>query len=309
MLRAFEAFGRAGGIRKAAQALDVDHAVISRHLSALEAFVGTALIDRENGTRVLTSDGAEYHRRISGAFQEITNATLTLRKRQEQQLLIWCSPGLAYHWLTPRLASFITQDNDIAFELRPMDYGPNFAINEADGDIRYVRNGDPSEPTPICRSAELARPRVYPVASPAYAEAIAEHVRSAPDLLRMRLLHEENDAEWRLWFEGQGVQLSPVSIPGPRLWHAHIMLDAARGGQGIALTNDLLAKDDLTNRRLIALEATETPFRPIDLGGYHFTARADRWHDAKVARFRNWLIRFAENEGGHSLATLALTRP
>ena len=112
MLRAFDAFGRAGGIRKAAQMLEVDHAVVSRHLSALEAFVGTALVDRSAGMRGLTSDGAEYHRRISAAFQDIANATLMLRKRHDQQLLVWCSPGFAYHWLSPRLSIFAAQGDD-----------------------------------------------------------------------------------------------------------------------------------------------------------------------------------------------------
>ena len=295
MLRAFEAFGRAGGIRKAAQMLQVDHAVISRHLAALEAFVGTALIDRANGTRSLTSDGIEYHRRIAGAFQEISNATLMLRKRHEQQLLVWCSPGFAYHWLGPRLSGFVTEDNDIAFELRPMDYGPDFAINEADGDIRYMRNSGPDQPAAGCRWAVLAEPPVFPVASPAYAASIAGRLRTPHDLLSMRLLHEENDNEWRLWFEHQGICLPPAIMPGPRLWHAHVMLDAAKSGQGIALANDFLANNDLLSGQLVALQASEIPFKAVPLGAYYFTARADRWHNNMIARFRNWLIRVALN--------------
>ncbi|WP_214622537.1 LysR substrate-binding domain-containing protein [Sphingobium nicotianae] len=293
MLRAFDAFGRVGGIRKAAQMLEVDHAVVSRHLSALEAFVGTALIDRRAGMRALTSDGAEYHRRISAAFQEISNATLMLRKRHDQQLLIWCSPGFAYHWLSPRLSAFADQDDDIAFELRSMDYGPDFAINEADGDIRYVRHTASTTVPAGCRWIELATPTVYPVASPTFAESIAGRLREARDLLGMRLLHEESDAEWRLWFESQGIALPPSTIAGPRFWHAHVMLDAAKSGQGIALANDFLARNDLLSGQLVALKPTDLPLRPASIGSYHFTARSDRWHNGTLARFRNWLIREA----------------
>lgn len=293
MLRAFEAFGRAGGIRKAAQMLEVDHAVVSRHLSALEAFVGTALIDRSNGTRSLTNDGVEYHRRISAALQDITNATLMLRKRHDQQLLIWCSPGFAYHWLSPRLSDFASSDEDIAFELRPMDYGPDFGINEADGDIRYVRDRVDLAPPNGCRWVDLATPSVYPVASPTFAESIAGRLRTARDLQNLRLLHEENDTEWRIWFESQDIVLPPATIAGPRLWHAHVMLDAAKSGQGIALANDFLAKNDLLSGQLVALQGSELPFRPAHIGSYRFAARADRWHSGALARFRNWLLRAA----------------
>jgi len=293
MLRAFDAFGRAGGIRKAAQMLEVDHAVVSRHLTSLEAFLGTSLVDRSTGIRGLTSDGAEYHRRISSALQEVSNATLTLRKRHDQQLLIWCSPGFAYHWLSPRLSTFADQDEALAFELRPMDYGPDFTINEADGDIRYVRHTDAIAAPDGCRWLELATPLVYPVASPTFAESISGRLRDARDLLSMRLLHEESDMEWRLWFESQKIALPPSTIAGPRFWHAHVMLDAAKSGQGVALANDFLARNDLLSGQLVALRPTGAPFGPASIGSYQFTARSDRWHNGMLARFRNWLIREA----------------
>jgi DNA-binding transcriptional LysR family regulator len=110
-------------------------------------------------------------------------------------------------------------------------------------------------------------------------------------MLSMRLLHEENDTEWRMWFECQDIALSPAALPGPRLWHAHLMLDAAKSGQGIALTNDFLARNDLASGQLVPLQGLGIPFAPAILGGYHFMAREDRWHNRTVAQFRNWLLR------------------
>lgn len=292
MLRAFDAFGRSGGVRKAAEILEVDHTVVSRHLASLEAFVGAALIDRNNCAGSLTSDGAEYHRRISAALQEVANATLALRKRHDQHLLIWCSPGLAYHWLSPRLLS-LSAGNIWGLELRPMDYGPNFSINEADGDIRYVRQHTNAAPAPGTRWVELASPLVFPVASPAYADSIKNCLRSAANLLDMRLLHEESDANWRLWFESQGLALPPATLPGPRLWHAHVTLDAARSGEGVALANSFVARDFLASGQLVVLQASETPFVEAVLGAYQFSAREDRWRSGTLPRFRNWLVQAA----------------
>ncbi len=68
-LRAFEAVGRLSGIRRAAQDLQLDHAVVSRHLRTLEEWAGTPLIARQNGRSVLTDEGVRYHARISAALR------------------------------------------------------------------------------------------------------------------------------------------------------------------------------------------------------------------------------------------------
>ena len=40
-------------------------------------------------------------------------------------------------------------------------------------------------------------------------------------------------------------------LRGPRLWHAHLAIEAARLGQGIALANRFLVEEDLTADRLV----------------------------------------------------------
>jgi hypothetical protein len=178
MLRAFDAFGRVGGIRKAALMLDVDHAVISRHLTALESFVGTALIDRSNGVRTLTSDGIEYHRRISAAFQEITNATVMLRKRHDQQLLIWASPALPITGSAPASPRPSTRKaawalncarwimRPISPSTRPMATFAIFATEALWNHLRVPQRQD-------------FQPPVFPVASPNVAETAKLRLRSA----------------------------------------------------------------------------------------------------------------------------------
>ena len=74
-LRAFEAVGRVGGVRKAAAELRVDHAVVSRHLRFLEGWLGTTLFDRAGPTLQLTLSGEEYHRKVSAAINDIARAT------------------------------------------------------------------------------------------------------------------------------------------------------------------------------------------------------------------------------------------
>ena len=46
MIRAFEAVGRTGSMRKAAEAMGVSHNVVSYHVRNLEAWIGLKLVER-----------------------------------------------------------------------------------------------------------------------------------------------------------------------------------------------------------------------------------------------------------------------
>ena len=55
--------------------------------------------------------------------------------------------------------------------------------------------------------------------------------------------------------------------------------------------------NDLASGQLVPLQGLDIPFKPAILGGYHFMAREDRWHNRTVAQFRNWLLRMTESQG------------
>lgn len=289
MLRAFDAFGRTGGIRKAAEALGIDHAAVSRHLRALEDFVGTALVDRDApGGHALTEEGTRYHAIVAGALAEIAGETRRLRRRGDGRLTLWCVPGFAFQWLAPRLSSFGDAHPDIALELRPSDSPPAFQTSQVDADLRYVRDGD-APPPADARRVELARPPVFPVCSPGFLAGIGAPLADAAALAGLRLLHEESDLEWRLWFAAQRVTPADDVLPGPRLWHAHLVLDAARAGRGVALANAYLLGDDLAAGRLVRIAPMLGAFAEARLGGYVLTGRRDRWNERSVASFRHWI--------------------
>jgi LysR family glycine cleavage system transcriptional activator len=289
-LRAFEAVGQLGGIRRAALELGVDHAAVSRHLRALEAWAGVRLIDRAQGGR-LTAEGARYHERISAALEEIGRASAELtRQGDDHRLMIWCVPGLAYRWLNGRLSEFRTLDPEIEIEVRPTEQAPDFGRHEADAEIRYLRDITPNADGDLLTS-EIARPEVIAVASPALAAELPPVV-PAEALLDQPLLHEHDDTYWREWLAAKGVT-TPTRLAGPRLWHAHLTLDAARRGQGVALTNDFLLADDLDGGQLVRLNVTPAEPAPR-FGAYVFRARRDRWRSPGILKFRRWLERCAE---------------
>ena len=117
-------------------------------------------------------------------------------------------------------------------------------------------------------------------------------IDAAIDLLSLPLLHEDNDLEWRNWFILQGVS-DPSSLPGPRLWHAHLTLNAARQGRGVALANSMLLGHDPKANGLVRVIPKSRRFEPVRFGGYTFMTRDDQWNVPAIKRFRYWLQKMA----------------
>ncbi|MCW8126945.1 LysR substrate-binding domain-containing protein [Microbulbifer halophilus] len=295
-LRAFDIVARLGGVRKAAQYLCRDHAVISRHLRTIEDRVGCRLIERTPAGALLTEDGARYHKQVSAAIDAIANATIDLMKRNDDHLLYaWCMPGFALQWLVGRLEAFETANPVLDIELRPADTIPDFDRYEADVDIRFApAYGSQLQLPPSVRTAEIARPPIVPVASPKYL-ARSPEIEQPRDLLYHQLLHEESYDSWQAWLEAHGLG-SDLELSGPRLWHGHLTLDAARRGRGIALTNHFVAAEDLESGQLVEVGAGVAGFERVPLGAYLFMARTDRWNALPVQRFREWLLKTIASE-------------
>jgi len=277
-LRAFEASTRLGSHRKAAAELHLDHTVVSKHVRKLEADLGVQLLETTpSGTRP-TAEGEDYRREIARALDTIATATERLRAPTPHPTLhIACSPGLGMRWLAPRIGAFLENNPGLEITLRPTSRAPDLSGGEADVDIRSTD----AQELPGTMQLELCRPRMYPVASPDFlAERVA--VTSLEDLLKLPLCHEETHQYWRLWLRAAGLEHAPA---GPRYWSAALAIDAARLGHGVAIANDYIAAEELANGSLVEVLTTSVHVYP-----YVFVARRERWHEAVVACFRDWLV-------------------
>ncbi len=245
-LRAFEAVGRLSGIRRAAQDLQLDHAVVSRHLRTLEERAGTQLIARQNGRAVLTDEGVRYHARISAALRELLDASVeVLRRNSSSRLSIWCIHGFASQWLTWRLSDFQARYPELQLELRSTDCSPDFSRYEADVDIRYIPGDEPISPVNIARRRAAIRDRAPSRRRGGESRSCSTAARAA---------HSGGPVEGPAAARGKLPAVAHLAygarrstdgqLPGPRLWHAHLTVEAARRGQGVALANPFLLGDD-----------------------------------------------------------------
>lgn len=294
-VRAFDAVGRLGGIRRAAQWLDRDHAVVSRHVRTLESWLGIQLIERKPSGALLTDEGARYHAIVAQAMDSIAYGTLDLLNRgQHKGLKIFCAPGFALHWLSGHLDAFEAKNTDIDLLLRPSERSPDFAAHEADVDIRFNATYEEQPEMPaLIRSQTVARVPIIAVASPDYLAKSAP-IEAPADLLAHHLLHEDDFDTWANWLGAYGLE-DFGALSGPRLSQGHLTQEAARRGRGIALANRLAAAQDLRSGRLVEIGRENETF-PYLLGEYVLQMRRDRWNDRIPRRFRQWLIRAIERE-------------
>ncbi|MCE2830318.1 MAG: LysR family transcriptional regulator [Sphingomonadales bacterium] len=288
-LRAFEAVGRLGGIRSAARALNLSHAIVSRHMAGLERDLGTTLLNRESA--MLTAAGKAFHAQLSRVFSELESATREIRGKAQEKLVITCAPGLASNWLAARLARDAEMLNFSGIILTSRRDMPDLSDNSVDGDIRYIGDRDELPKARAVRSVILVRPQFFPVASAELVGEDSTHIESAADLATMPLIAESGAAEWRAWMEVQGVELGQ-ELRMSQYGDAQLVLAAARAGQGVALANRYLVGDDLASGQLVLVKPKLGEFLEVRLGAYHFRAPNSRWTDGKLVRFRRWL-----NEG------------
>lgn len=289
-LRAFDAVGRCGGIRKAAALLNIDHTVISRHLRALESWLGVTLYERSHGSG-LTEIGEQYYARISVSLQELAAATDEIRRGcNTTTLRIFAVPGFGVNWLAGRLPSFTAMHPTIDLEFRPTDDPPDFLRQEADVDIRFAPTLESLDLPKAVRATELIRPGGYVVSSPDYLARVGP-LRLPSDLLKCTLIHEESTKQWRNFFAGCQVPI-PERLRGPRMWAASAVLEAACAGEGIALTNDFIIRDNLEAGRLVKVELEgmrEKAERRQRGGAYWLIAAESRWMRSPIIQFRRWL--------------------
>ena len=279
MVKVFEAVGRLGSMRRAADELNISHTVVSRHVRNLEAWLGARLLIAGARGIKLTADGERFCRVIGRALDQIADATVELRPGLNRVTLkLWCAPGLATRWLAPRLVDLQKELPTIDLVLHATEAHPDFVRHDADMVVRYG-----SEPRGDLRWALLCKPRIIPVASRAWLDA-QPTIATLADLEKRPLIHEGSHDQWREWFDAAGHNVKS-RLQGPRLGAANLAVEAAIMGQGVALATELLAADDLYTGRLVEILGTE-----VYLENYYMISSRERWNSPAVSKFRAWMI-------------------
>lgn len=257
-IRAFDAAARLGSYVEAAKALHVTQPAVGRHVKLLEDWLGVQLFERTSRGVVLTPGGRKYHQKISRALQQIIEAGEALQPHaSERWLRIMVVPGLAKRWLTPRIETLRHLRPGLKVAIEPNSTFTEVDARTADLGIVYGMPGQyaNSRATLIC-------PRVFPICTPSYLASI-KPIRRVQDLMKLDLIHFDDGEWWNMWFKALGIDAQLTSdVLYVSNDHA---LAVAESGQGIALANEVLVRDELAAGTLVRAIDVEVPLESYQL--------------------------------------------
>jgi DNA-binding transcriptional LysR family regulator len=242
-LQAFEAVARRRSFALAASELHLTASAISHQVARLESHLGVRLFERSAHAVRLSAAGETYLSRVAGAIGAIAAASDDLRQGVSNSLYVHCTPSLASLWLMPRLRAFALAYPEIVLNLSASPTHSDFALGQADLDIRY---GVPHWPDLVVEP--LFQEMILPLASPDF---IREHrLRRVDQLLNVPLIRSTvSVVQWSDWFRRFSDKPAPERF-GVRFDRAQLALDSATQGLGVALESATMANQHLADGRL-----------------------------------------------------------
>lgn len=258
-LRAFAAYAQTGSVAQAGAMLNVSHAAISQQVRNLETHIGLTLLDRSNRQASLTANGEVLAKALADGFGAISQCIDALTGVDATRALqISTTPTLASTWLMPRLPGFREKHPEISMMIDPSANVQSLEPGGFDVAIRYGSGHWPG------LEAELIL--ASPVAIVAAPSLVGDAQITAPDDLRdYHWIQELGTSEATSWFQEFGIERD--SRKGVSAMPGNMMLEAARQGQGVAITAKIFVESDVQAGRLRIL------FEDKRKKGYHLVTR------------------------------------
>lgn len=274
-LRAFAAYCETGAMTTAGARLNVSHAAISQQIRALEQHIGQTLLDRAGGPGELTEAGQMLSEAVLGGFERMYRAVSDLTGAEaDRPVQITTTPSFAANWLMPRLAAFRQKHPGVSLMIDPSPELRPLVPGGLDMAVRYG-SGD----WPGLEAELVIKTPIVIVAAPSLVGD--EEFENPGDLTRFHWMQEVGTSEASEYLERYGAVLDRAkgltSLPG------NLMIEAAREGQGIAVSAGAFVEPDIAAGRLRLL------FEDTRKKGYFLVTRPGAMRpDARV--FHRWLM-------------------
>jgi DNA-binding transcriptional LysR family regulator len=288
-LTGMEVFVRAmrlGGLSAAGREMGMSATMAARHLDALEARLGTTLVNRTTRRLALTDAGAEYlekAERILGEIAEADADAAAQSKSLDGLLRVSAPATFGVMHVAAIAAAFQQLYPRITIELGLNDRYVDLLEERWDMAIRIGRLADSSL---IAR--KLAPMRLVICASPSYLEArgtprtlddLAHH-----DCLGYTLVTLTGTSMWGFGRDGS------KHVPVRGSIHANngeALVRAAAAGRGLVYGPRFIAADALASGLLVEVELNA---QYMDLGAVHVVTHATRRPSAKTRAWIDYLV-------------------
>lgn len=253
-MRVFAKVVEQGSFVRAAQALEMSNAVVTRHVADLEEHLGIRLMNRTTRRLSLTETGEAYLERVKQILQEIDDAEAiasSLSQKPAGTLRIYSHLGFGQHQLGHLLPAYSREYPDVVIDVTVSDRTVDLVENGFDvGIFMGLQKFDASM---IARQIGIAH--VLLCASPDYiarrGTPVVPSDITSHDCLNFSLEQLRN--QWPIANEnGAGIKQIPVN--NRMLSNSgEILRQCAVAGMGIMLRPSFTLNDDLISGRLVRL--------------------------------------------------------
>ena len=297
-LLAFLRVAELGSFVRAADALGLSKAAVSKQVSALERRLGTRLLHRTTRRLSLTEAGQAYLRHAQSAFAEARAAEDAVAGTGEVvqgRLRVSVPMSFGVLHVAPHVGAFLVRHPQIDLDLQLDDRPTDLVMESQDLAIRMGRLDASS-----LVARKISYSRVWLCASPAYLDLRGRPQR--PDELSAHdCLHFSLAATGRTWELRHGEEVVRVAL-GARLdANSSLALKAAvLAGAGIARIPEFAIADEIRDGRM------ERVLPHWDIAGLdvHAVMPERRYVPAKVRAFVDFLEeRWRESPGWLSAGT------
>ena len=250
-LRVLLAVGRTGKLSAAAIKLRVDHATVSRRVSALEDALSVKLLERRSTGVTLTEQGQKL---VQSAEAMESIALVGMAELHDDELnisgavRIGAPEGFGSYFLAPRLGALCDRHPDLEIELVAM--GAVFSLSKREADIA-VGLTRPEQGRLFSRRLTDYRLGLY--ASKTYFDTHPEIARIA-DLKRHRIIGYIEDLIFSSELSNMFAQ---AEVPQPRLRSSNLIaqMKAAVSGAGLCMLPAFIAGNHAQLQPVLAQES------------------------------------------------------
>ncbi len=248
-LRAFVEVAEAGGFSSAGRRLDLAASSVVRAVDALEASLGTALLNRTTRQVTLSDAGSMYYARAKRLLEELAEADALVSDRGDEPsgpLRVSVPVAYGVRRIAPHVAAFLARHPKLDLDLQLTDERVDLVAGRIDVAIRLGE----AAPSAEVVARQLATFQRYVVASHDYLDAHGTPATPG-ELVDHACVRFHFGGDQQAWSFADAHGTTRVLVAGRlKSNHSEVLREAVLDGAGIALLPDWLVDADVQSGRL-----------------------------------------------------------
>jgi len=266
-------------LKKVADQLCVTPSAISHQINRLEKVLGVKLLFKQGKQVMLTDDAVRFASDLNGCFNDIESSLQNLLHTEKRIIHIGVESAFAVNRFTSALGVWLEKNLNLDIRLRMLHCEDDIADLNLDMALsnNYIHSRYITE--------YIAHHRYIPVCNKELYGNIAKQSFSQI-LSSQTLLDIENINCWQFWFQKNQIDFREVQTV-QYYSHTLLLFQAALSGQGVALLEYSLIKEQIENGLLVAL--CDDVLIPEEIG-YYFSYKKEQELETYIPLIRDLIF-------------------